>query len=462
MRPSGDADAVADGRERVTRWLILVGEPRILAPSARASRTSDDRTPAETEEEQLRKRGFVAVLAVFAVAFSAVFAGCGGGDDGQTLKIVSDLPLQGSNLVQTEQMVEAIEYVLELAENKAGDYTIEYESFDDAIASTGNWDEALCASNARTYADDESIVGVIGTYNSGCAAIIMPILNEAGVAMLSPANTYAGLTHAAPGTEPGEPDKYFPSGERNYARVVASDDFQGRVGAQFLKDEGVTSVFILDDKELYGKGVADAFEDAAREVGLTVAGHEGWDKDAPNYTALMTKIKATGADAVYIGGVSPNNGGQLVKDKVAVLGDNEQVKLLVTDGFVLDSLFDDAGAENLNGAWGTAPTLPADQIAGAGAEFVDGFQERIGADANIQVYTLYAATAAQVMLDAIARSDGSRSDVIAKMFETELTDTATGPMSFNEDGDPAAGTEQLFRADGAQGTWVWNKSLTVG
>ena len=245
-------------------------------------------------------------------------------------------------------MVEAIEYVLEQADNKAGDYTIEYESFDDAIASTGNWDEALCASNARTYADDESIVGVIGTYNSGCAAIIIPILNEAGVAMVSPANTYAGLTHAAPGTEPGEPDKYYPTGTRNYARVVASDDYQGKVGASYMKDElGVTSVYILDDRELYGKGVADAFEESAETIGLTVAGHEGWDKDAPNYTALMTKIKASGADGVYIGGVSPNNGGQLVKDKVAVLGDNEAVKLLVSDGFVLDSLFTDAGAENV-------------------------------------------------------------------------------------------------------------------
>jgi branched-chain amino acid transport system substrate-binding protein len=242
---------------------------------------------------------------------------------------------------------------------------------------------------------------------------------------------------------------------------VPADDIQGRAAAQWAQAQGGKSVYILDDRSLYGKGVADVFEASAREIGLEVAGHEGWDKDAPNYTALMTKIKATGADAVYIGGVSPNNGGQLVKDKVAVLGDNEQVKLLVTDGFVLDSLFDDAGPENVQGAYGTAPTLPASQIAGAGAEFVDGFQEKIGADANIQVYTLYAATAAQVMLDAISRSDGSRSDVLAKMFETDLTDTATGPMSFNEDGDPAAGTQQLFKADAAQKNWVWDKSLTV-
>ena len=409
------------------------------------------------------KKSVLAVLGLLVVALTLVAAGCGGGGgDGKTLKIVSDLPLQGSNLVQTEQMVQAIEYVLELADNKAGDYTIEYESFDDAIPSTGNWDEATCASNARTYADDESIVGVIGTYNSGCAGIIIPILNEAGTAMISPANTYAGLTHAAPGTAAGEPEKYYPNGTRNYARVVASDDFQGKVGANYLKNDlKVKSVFILDDKELYGKGVADAFEDAAKNVGLAVAGHEGWDKDAPNYTALMTKIKATGADAIYIGGVSPNNGGQLVKDKVAVLGDNETVKLLVSDGFVLDSLFTDAGADNANGAWGTAPTLPASQLVGAGAEFVDGFQQKIGADKSIQVYTLYAATAAQILLDAIANSDGSRSDIVTKMFAASLADTATGAMSFNADGDPSAGTEQLFKADGAQEKWVWSNSLAV-
>lgn len=402
---------------------------------------------------------FVA-LGTLVSALALVAAGCGGGDDGETLKVVSDLPLQGSNLVQTQQMVDFMEYILEQADNKAGDYTIEFESFDDAIASTGNWDEATCASNARGYVDDESIVAVIGTYNSGCAAIETAILNEAPVAMLSPANTYAGLTHAAPGTEEGEPDKYFPSGERNYARVVASDDFQGKAGAQFMKDElGVTSVFVLDDKELYGKGVADAFEAAANEIGLKVAGHEGWDKDAPNYTALMTKIKATGADGVYIGGVSPNNGGQLVKDKVAVLGDNDAVKLLVSDGFVLSSLFDDAGADNVNGAYGTAPTLPADQVTGAGKELLDGFKAEIGEDKNIEVYTIYAGAAMQVILDAIARSDGTREDVIAKMYETNLSDSVVGPLSFNEDGDPASGTEQLFRA--VDGAWVWQQALEV-
>jgi branched-chain amino acid transport system substrate-binding protein len=413
----------------------------------------------------LRNRGILALLAVLAVAFSVVLTGCGGDDDeggggsASTLKIVSDLPLQGSDRVQTEQMVRAIQFVLQQAGNKAGDYDIEFESNDDATAAAGKWDEAKCSENARNYVADDSIVGVIGTYNSGCAALEIPILNDAGLAMVSPANTYSGLTKGGPGTEQGEPDKYYPNGERNYVRVVASDDNQGRIGAQYMKDVlGVTKVYILDDKELYGKGVADAFEGSAKDIGLEIAGHEGWDKDAQNYTALMTKIKASGADGIYIGGVSTNNGGQLVKDKVQTVGDNDQVKMLVSDGFVLSSLFDEAGADNVNGAYGTAPTTPPDKLTGEGKTFVDDFQQSEG-DKPLEVYTVYAATAAQVLLDAIGRSDGSRADVLAKLFETDLPDTVVGDMSFNEEGDPENASETVYVAQ--DGAWVYKETKAL-
>ncbi|HJS48682.1 MAG TPA: branched-chain amino acid ABC transporter substrate-binding protein [Gaiellaceae bacterium] len=404
------------------------------------------------------KKSVLAVLGLLVAAMTFVVVGCGGGDGGTTLKIVSDLPLQGSDREQTAQMNLAIREVLAQADNKAGDYTIEFEEFDDSTAAAGKWDEAKCAENGNTYADDSSIVGVIGTYNSGCAAIIIPILNEVGLAMVSPANTYTGLTVSGPGTESGEPDKYFPTGERNYTRVVANDSFQGRIDASYMKDDlGVTKVYILDDKELYGKGVADVFESSAKEIGLEVVGHEGWDKDAPNYTALMTKIKATGADGIFLGGVSTNNGGQLVKDKVAILGNNEVVKLMVPDGFILSTLFEEAGPENVNGAWGSAPTKPPSELTGAGKEFFDTFQVPEGQ--TVQVYTVYAAAAAQVILDAISRSDGTREDVVAKMFETNLPDSVIGPLEFDANGDPTAGTESIYLAE--DGEWVWKEERAV-
>src|SRR3954454_20064865 len=417
----------------------------------------------EQEEEQLRNRGILAFLAVLAVAFSVVVTGCGGDDDnggggGSTLKIVSDLPLQGSDRVQTEQMVRAIQFVLQQAGNKAGDYDIEFESNDDSTAAAGKWDEAKCSENARNYVADDSIVGVIGTYNSGCAALEIPILNDASLAMVSPANTYQGLTKGGPGTESGEPDKYYPNGSRNYVRVVASDDNQGRIGAQYMKDVlGVTKVYILDDKELYGKGVADAFEGSAKDIGLTVVGHEGWDKDAQNYTALMTKIKASGADGIYIGGVSTNNGGQLMKDKVAVVGDNKTVPIMVSDGFVLSSLFDEAGADNVEGAVGTAPTQPPANLSGAGAKFVSDILAKLGVE-GLEVYTSYAAASAQVLMEAIAASDGTKEGVLDQLFKVN-TDTVVGPMSFDENGDPASKVESVYLAK--NGTWAWQETVSV-
>ena len=420
------------------------------------------------------KRKVLWLVALLVAALALVAAGCGGDDNessgdttatsggggGKTVKIVSDLPLQGSDRVQTEQMVRAMEFVLKQANNTAGDYTIEYESKDDATAAAGKWDEAKCAENARSYVDDDSIVAVIGTYNSGCAGIEMPILNEVNLAMISPANTYAGLTHAAPGTSSGEPDKYFPSGERNYVRVVASDDNQGKIGAQYMKETlGVKKVFILDDKELYGKGVADAFEAAAKDAGLTIAGHVGWDKDSQNYRALMTKIKASGADGIYIGGVSANNGGQLVKDKAQIVGDNTKVKLMGSDGMVLSSLFEEAGAANVEGMIGTAPTQPPAKLTGKGKVFIDDF---LAAENGkpAEVYTVYAAAAMQVALDAISRSDGTREDVLAKLFETNIPDSVVGSLTFNEQGDPAGGTESVYKA--VNGAWEFQETQSVG
>jgi branched-chain amino acid transport system substrate-binding protein len=411
----------------------------------------------------------MAVLVLLVGAFAFMASACGGDGDsttggapgtdggGKTAKIVSDLPLQGSSAGQTETMVNAIKLYLEQISNTAGDYTIEYESFDDSTAAKGAWDEATCAANARNYVEDETILGVIGTFNSGCAKIEVPIANEASLAYVSPANTAVGLTHEGPGSEPGEPDKYYPSGTRNYARVVASDDFQGQIDATYLAGAGVTKVYILDDKDAYGKGVADAFEIAAPDAGLEVVGHTGWDANAQNYTALMTQVKASGADGVYIGGISDFNGGQVVKDKVAVVGNNEDVIMMASDGFVVASLFEEAGADNVEGMYGSAPVLNPEDLTGAGATFLEDYTAQYG---DPEVYTAYGAAAAQALIDAISRSDGTREDVVAKLFETDITDGIVGPMSFNDEGDPQNGLISIFKAEG--GAWTFVEAQQLG
>jgi branched-chain amino acid transport system substrate-binding protein len=148
--------------------------------------------------------------------------------------IASDLPLQGAGRSQTIEMTKAIAFIIGQAGWKAGNTTVAYQSCEDATAQAGKWDSGKCSTNASNYANDASVIGVIGTFNSGCAEIEIPIHNRAPngpLAQISPANTYVGLTHGGPGTAAGEPNKYYPTGKRNYARVVAADDFQGAADA---------------------------------------------------------------------------------------------------------------------------------------------------------------------------------------------------------------------------------------
>ena len=146
---------------------------------------------------------------------------------------------------------------------------IGYQSCDDATAQAGKWDSAKCSANGNAYARNKDVIGVIGTFNSGCAEIIVPILNRAPggpVGMVSPANTYTGLTATGPGTAAGEPGKYYPTGKRNYARVVAQDQYQGAADAILAQRLGVKKVYILNDKEAYGLGVASNVRHAAQKL----------------------------------------------------------------------------------------------------------------------------------------------------------------------------------------------------
>jgi branched-chain amino acid transport system substrate-binding protein len=383
-------------------------------------------------------------LAVLAAVTALLVIGCGGGGGqggsggggggGQTVKIVSDLPLQGANRAQTTTMVNAIEMAIEERGGKAGSATIEYESLDDATAQAGQWDEAKCAENAQTAAQDEEVVGWIGPFNSGCAAVEIPILNEAGLGMISPANTYIGLTK--PGGEPDEPEKYYPTGERNYTRVIVADDEQGQAGALLMEEEGVESVYILDDKETYGKGLADQTQKSAEELGIQVVGREGIDGSAANYRSLMNKIARVDPDAIYFGGIIENNAGQLLKDKVGAGMSNDDVLFIGPDGIFVDTLLSQAG-NAAEGAYITFGGLPESELTAKGQQFVQDYESQH--DDAVQPYTAYAYEAANVMLDAIERAskegEVTREAVLQQIWATEDFDGVLGTWSFDEDGD---------------------------
>jgi branched-chain amino acid transport system substrate-binding protein len=255
--------------------------------------------------------------------------------------------------------------------------------------------------------------------------------------MVSPANTYVCLTEGGPGCEGTEPDKYYPTGTRNYVRVVANDAYQGAAVAQFAKEQGVTSVFVLNDKEAYGLGVANNFRNAAESLDIQIAGFAAWDPKASSYEALMRQIGGTNADAIFLGGLIDENGAQLIKDKVAVLGPNDgDVKLLAPDGFTQQSTIDESGVENTRGMFMSIAGIPTEELTGDGEEFISAFQEELG-DEPVDPYAAYGAQAAVVLLDAIERAGTTERPRIAEeIFNTTIENGILGTFRMNENGDP--------------------------
>jgi branched-chain amino acid transport system substrate-binding protein len=347
-------------------------------------------------------------------------------------------------------MTRAIKFIFAQHGWKAGKYTLAYQSCDDSTAQAGKWDSGKASANANAYAQNSSVVGVIGTFNSGAAEIEIPILNRAPngpIAMVSPANTYVGLTHGGAGTAPGEPGKYYPTGKRNYARVVAADDFQGAADAILAKSLNVKKVYILNDKEAYGLGVATNFKNAAKKLGLSISGFTAWDGKASSYEALAVKIKSSGAQGVFVGGLVCENGGKLIKD---IASGAPGVKIMLPDGFTPISAVVQQGGAAAEGATVSVAGLPNTALKGAGATFVKNFTK---ADKRApDPYSVYAAQAAEALVGAIKQSNGTRADIAKQVFKINLKNSILGTLKFNANGDVTANPVTIYKIKGGKST----------
>jgi branched-chain amino acid transport system substrate-binding protein len=370
-------------------------------------------------------------VAVTALAMASVTLTPLAQAQGDTIKIVSSLPRTGSSKGQTDTIVNAMKMAFDEANYQAGGFTITYDDMDDATPARGAWDAGKEAENANKAVNDADVMVYLGTFNSGAAKVAIPVLNRSNLVMVSPANTYPGLTKPGKG-EPNEPDIYYPNGVRNYARVVPADDLQGAVAANWAKQIGANNVYVLDDTELYGHGIAQVFADTAVKLGLNVlGGPEGIDSKASDYRALATKIRGQNPDLVYFGGITQNNAGKLFKDLRSVLGDN--VKLMGPDGIYEQAFIDDAGDAG-EGVYITFGGVGASKLTGKGADWYQAYKAKFGGEP--EAYASYGYEAAKVALDAITRAGTKDREAIrAAVFATQNYDGVLGTWSFDANGD---------------------------
>jgi branched-chain amino acid transport system substrate-binding protein len=371
------------------------------------------------------------------------------------LRIYTSWPMQGAMLAEGTGMKNGVDMAVGEVGGVVGGYCIEVVNLDDASPQTGKWDGAVEAENANKAVADGQAIAYIGTYNSGAAKVSIPINNRAHMAQITPANTYPGLTRKN-GAAPGEPEIYRPMGFVNYFRVPPPDDVQGTVGAKWAKQLGAKKVYIINDQELYGKGIADVFEAAAKKFGLQVAANDGMDYKQPDQKPLLTKVRASGADMVYVAGVV-DTGAPIVIRQMKDLGlvAARGVRLLGPDGLYEDEVLragtcDAVLAEEMRM---TYASLPFEKMKGVGASTYENYKKKFGKEPT--GYALYAAEAARITLDSIKRAAADidkGGDITAKreavrkaMAGLKNYDGMNGRFSFDENGDTTSETMSGFK-----------------
>jgi branched-chain amino acid transport system substrate-binding protein len=392
------------------------------------------------EEEPLRVRSVVANGCLIAALAGGV-AACGSSSDksssngggsssGSNLTIYSSMPLQGDSRAQSQAVVNGETLALEQAGGKAGKYSIKLVSLDDSTATAGKWDPGAVSSNARKASEDKSTIAYIGEFNSGASAVSIPTLNRAGILQVSPSNTYVGLTRAE-GAEPGEPDKYYPTGKHTYGRVVPADHIQAAAQVTYQKDAGCTKLYVLNDKEVYGKGIGDAVQKLATAQGLTVLGNDGIDTKAANFRSLAAKIKSKGADCMFFGGITDNKANQVWDDVHAALPD---AKLFGPDGVAETAFASKLSPSEQAVTYITNPTLDPKLYPPSAAKFFSDYKAKFNVDA--EPYAIYGYEAMNDALLAIKNAGSNdRSAVIDQFFKIKDRSSVLGTYSIDENGD---------------------------
>jgi branched-chain amino acid transport system substrate-binding protein len=378
------------------------------------------------------------VLAAFGVAAcGGSSSDSGGGAGSKSLTIYSSLPLQGASRGNSEAINNAVKLALKAVGGKVGGFTVTYKPLDDATASAGKWDPGQVQSNARKAVQDKSTIAYLGEFNSGATANSLPILNEAGIPQVSPANTGQGLTVGGLGASPGEPQKYYPSGKRTYARVVPRDLIQAGAQVLTMKEDGCKNIYIVNDKEVYGGGLATAVEQSAPKQGMKVVGNDGFDPKASNYRALASKIARTGADCFFGSMIVDNNGSQLFKDIATGV---PNAKLYGPDGVGQPTFFDPkqggipaavAGRVKI-----TVAALSPDKYPPAGQKLLKDYQTTY--KKKPETYAIYGYEAMALILDAMKRAGTSANDRAAvndQIHQTKDRSSVLGTYSIDKNGD---------------------------
>ena len=408
------------------------------------------------------------ILVLAALAAAVALSGCGTSADahneipGGKLTVYVSVPLHGPSTASGESVLHGAQMALDRVQGRIGTYRVSMRALNDANAKTASWDPGLTESNVRAAMLDKSMIGYIGDYNSGASAISIPILNRDLIPQISPGATAVGLTSGGPEASPGEPAKYYPTGSRTFARVIPSDAVQARVLAELQHSVGCTKTYVLDDGEVDGRDVSDAFQVAAKNAGVNIVGTQEFEPHATSYTSVASGVAQTGANCIVLAALTQNNA-VLITRQLAAASPNALI-------FGTDGLAESSYVDPLEGGIPlsldprvliTSATLSPSEYPPSARRFYAAYQRRYGTP---QLSAIYGYEAMSLMLDAIMRAtkDGSnhvlRTRVLSAIFATRDRHSVLGTYSIDRNGDTSLDRYGVYRVRAGE-LQFW-KSLT--
>jgi branched-chain amino acid transport system substrate-binding protein len=398
------------------------------------------------------------------VAAAAALGGCGGVGSadvtqaaGSQLAVYSSLPLQGSDAATSRQIIDGEKLALADAGGRAGDFKVGYVSLDDANPASGQWSPGVTATNAKTAADDTSTIAYLGDYDSGATAVSLPLMNAAGILQLSPASPYVGLTSSLDAGQ-DEPERFYPSGRRTFARLAPGDPAQAIAQAQLMKLLGVHSVYVLDDQEPFEVPLADIVAREAGRAGIDVVAHDSLATTPGSvFTGEVEKIVESHAQAVFLSGAAGAGTAKLWRQ----LHNADPALLLLGSSDLIGESFTAHLGTAAASTYLTTPMLAPSQYPPSARRVLGDYRKTFGVEGGAEA--LYGYEAMALVLDAIRAAGphgNDRQTVIDRILATRNRDSAIGVYSIEADGENTISRYGVDRVQ--EGSPVFYRAIDVG
>jgi branched-chain amino acid transport system substrate-binding protein len=385
------------------------------------------------------------------VVLVAVASGCGSisgatSSQGNQLTVYSSLPLQGPSGAISAQIIDGEKLALHDFGGRIGSFKISYASLDDSSPTSGQWDPGVTASNAKTAANDPSTIAYLGDYNSAATAISLPLINAADILQISPASPYAGLSASAYAGQ-DEPERFYPTGRRSFARLEPGDPAQARAQVQLMRDLGVGRVYVLDNQDPFELPLAQMVAADSERAGISVAARDSLDTTATaGFAGEVSRIAKSGAQAVFFaGGTTP----ETVSLWQQLHGADPRLWLLGSSTMVNATFTSAIGAGAAARTLLTTPVLPVSHYPASARRVLAVYRREF--HEQPQAYALFGYEAMSATLRAITRAGtrgNNRQAVIDALFSAGPHDSVIGRYAIEPDGETTLSSYGVDRVSG--------------